>query len=135
MEKLVGPVHSNGHYGPKVRRQLTNIKKPFIIDHMREWTNNEGISCFYFEAFDEIWKDAENPEGSENHFGLFTCRWKGKICLWDLVDNGIFKGLTRGGNVIIKDLWWSKTAGIAERSFDTTSINEKIQLNKKNIYA
>jgi hypothetical protein len=69
---------------------------------MREWTNTEGISCFYFEAFNEQWKDAHNPEGSENHFGLFTIDGKAKYPVWDLVDKGIFKGLTRNGNPITK---------------------------------
>ena len=69
---------------------------------MREWTNSAGISCFYFEAFDEPWKDAHNSKGSENHFGLITVDGKAKYPLWDLVDQGIFDGLTRDGNPITK---------------------------------
>ena len=69
---------------------------------MREWSNKEGISCFYFEAFDEPWKDAHNPKGSENHFGLFTVDGKAKYAVWDLVDEGVFEGLTRAGNPIEK---------------------------------
>ena len=56
---------------------------------MREWTDAKGISCFYFEAFDEQWKDANHPEGSENHFGLITLDGQAKYALWDLVDSGI----------------------------------------------
>ena len=69
---------------------------------MRKWTAEKGISCFYFEAFDEIWKDAPNPGGSENHFGLFTIDGKAKYALWDLVDDGVFKGLGRGKSPITK---------------------------------
>ena len=69
---------------------------------MRAWTDKEGISCFYFEAFDEPWKDAENEKGSENHFGLFKVTGEAKRPLWDLVDNGTFKNLTRNGNTITK---------------------------------
>ena len=69
---------------------------------MRDCTNKEGISCFYFEAFDEIWKDAENPRGSENHFGLFTVEGKAKFALWKEVDKGAFSGLSRDGQVIDK---------------------------------
>ena len=69
---------------------------------MRDWTNKEGISCFYFEAFDEQWKDAANKLGSENHFGLFTLDGKAKYALWDQVDAGVFKGVTRGGKPIAK---------------------------------
>ena len=69
---------------------------------MREWTNAAGISCFYFEAFDEQWKDAANPMGSENHFGLFNLKGEAKYGLWNLVDEKIFEKLSRGGNPIQK---------------------------------
>jgi hypothetical protein len=69
---------------------------------LREWTNKNGISCFYFEAFDEQWKDAINPLGSENHFGLINLKGEAKYPLWNLVDKGIFNGLTRDGKQITK---------------------------------
>jgi hypothetical protein len=69
---------------------------------MREWTNKNGISCFWFEAFDEQWKDAANPQGSENHFGLINLQSQAKYALWDLVDAGIFEGLTRDGKPVTK---------------------------------
>ena len=78
--------------------------------HLREWTNETGISCFYFEAFDEQWKDAGNPNGSENHFGLFTLKGEAKYPIWDLVDNETFKGLTRDGNPIKKTFNGDKEA-------------------------
>ena len=68
----------------------------------REWTNASGISCFIFEAFDEQWKDAGNPNGSENHFGLFKLNGEAKYALWKQVDLGVFKNLTRAGNPIVK---------------------------------
>jgi exo-beta-1,3-glucanase (GH17 family) len=34
-------------------------KEGLYYQLLREWTNNAGISCFYFEAFDEQWKDAK----------------------------------------------------------------------------
>jgi len=77
---------------------------------MRRWTNRTGISCFYFEAFNERWKDAHNSKGSENHFGLFTIDGKAKYPIWDLVDKGIFDGLTRNGNVITKTYNGNKKA-------------------------
>ncbi len=93
---------SNGHYGPKGSKATDQYKQARYYELMREWTNNAGISCFYFEAFDEPWKDAGNPHGSENHFGLFTVDGKAKYPIWDLVDKGIFEGLTRDGNKITK---------------------------------
>lgn len=93
---------SNGFYGETGSKATDEYKQGLYYKQMREWTNTEGISCFYFEAFNEQWKDAHNPEGSENHFGLFTIDGKAKYPVWDLVDKDIFKGLTRNGNPITK---------------------------------
>ncbi|WP_420573710.1 glycosyl hydrolase family 17 protein [Kordia sp.] len=93
---------SNGHYGNTGSKATDQYKEEIYYNHMRQWTDNAGMSCFYFEAFDEIWKDARNPGGSENHFGLFTIDGKAKYALWDLVDKGVFKGLSRNGNPITK---------------------------------
>lgn len=93
---------STGYYGPKGSHATDEYKEALYYQHMREWTREEGMACFYFEAFDEPWKDAMNPRGSENHFGLFTVDGQAKYALWDLVDKGTFEGLTRGGNPITK---------------------------------
>ena len=69
---------------------------------IREWTNSANLSCFYFEAFDEPWKDSQNTGGSENHFGLFTVDGKAKYVLWDLVDENVFEGLGRNGQPVTK---------------------------------
>ena len=61
-----------------------------------------GITCFFFEAFDEVWKDQANPTRSENHFGLFTLEGHSKYALWEAVDAGNYAGLTRNGNPIKK---------------------------------
>ena len=61
-----------------------------------------SLTCFYFSAFNEPWKDSNNENGSENHFGLFTVEGKAKYPLWEQVDNGVFNNLTRGGNPIEK---------------------------------
>jgi hypothetical protein len=65
-------------------------------------------------AFDEIWKDAGNPAGSENHFGLFTLNGQAKYAIWDLEDKGVFKGLTRDGNAIGKTYGGDKQALMKE---------------------
>lgn len=93
---------TNSLYGPNGSRATDEYKQKLFYDHMREWTNSEGISCFYFEAFDEKWKDKENPLGSENHFGLINLNGEAKYALWDLVDQGAFEGLTRNGKTISK---------------------------------
>ncbi|HAA14449.1 MAG TPA: glycosyl hydrolase family 17 [Cytophagales bacterium] len=92
----------NDLYGPDGSRATDEYKESIFHQMMRDWTNANGISCFYFEAFDESWKDAGNAYGSENHFGLFTVEGQAKYALWDLVDQGAFDGLSRGGNPITK---------------------------------
>jgi hypothetical protein len=94
--------NSNKLYGPDGSRATDEYKEGVYYKHMREWTNTENISCFYFEGFDEQWKDSENPQGSENHFGLINLKSQAKFAIWDLVDQGIFDGLTRDGKPISK---------------------------------
>ncbi|MBT8376752.1 MAG: glycosyl hydrolase family 17 [Bacteroidia bacterium] len=93
---------SDGYYGPDGSKATDEYKEALYHKYMREWTKKEGISCFYFEAFDEKWKDARNSNGSENHFGLFTVDGKAKYALWEMVDEGVFEGLGRGGKPITK---------------------------------
>lgn len=101
---------SNEHYGHAGSRATDEYKAARFHHLIREWTNAEGITCFYFEAFDEQWKDAANPQGSENHFGLFNLQGQAKYALWEMVDKGVFKGLTRDGNPISKTFGGDKKA-------------------------
>ena len=101
---------SDGFYGPEGSRATDQYKEGKYYQLIREWTNKAGISCFYFEAFDEQWKDAQNENGSENHFGLFTLNGQAKYALWDKVDQGVFNGLTRNGNPIVKSYNGNKEA-------------------------
>jgi exo-beta-1,3-glucanase (GH17 family) len=92
----------NDHYGNFGSKATDEYKSALYYKLMREWTNKEAISLFYFEAFDEQWKDSGNALGSENHFGLINLQSHAKYVLWDSVDKGLFKGLTRDGKPIIK---------------------------------
>lgn len=94
--------HSNGLYGANGSQAADEYKGKRYYDLMRAWSEGAGVTCFYFEAFDEPWKDAANPGGSENHFGLFTVKGEAKHVLWDAVDAGTFRGLERGGVPIAK---------------------------------
>nr|WP_290427020.1 glycosyl hydrolase family 17 [Algoriphagus limi] len=93
---------SDGLYGPDGSHATDEYKQARYYQLMREWTDEAGISCFFFEGFNEPWKDANNPIGSENHFGLFTETGQAKYAMWDLVDQGVFENLTRDGNPIDK---------------------------------
>lgn len=109
----------NELYGNKGSKATDEYKSALYYKLMREWSNKQAVTLCYFEAFDEEWKDSKNVLGSENHFGLITLESKAKYALWDMVDNGTFKGLTRDGKPITKtysgnekDLWMDvKTPG------------------------
>jgi exo-beta-1,3-glucanase (GH17 family) len=93
---------SNGSYGADGSKAADEYKSGKYYKLIRDWSNKKQISCFYFEAFDEQWKDAANENGSENHFGLINLKGEAKYALWDLVDKGVFNGLTRDGKPLSK---------------------------------
>ena len=93
---------SNEKFGPGGSNACDEFKQGLFYKSIRTWTNSEGITCFFFEAFDENWKDQDNEGGSENHFGLFTLDGRAKYAIWDLVDKGLFKELSRDGIEIRK---------------------------------
>lgn len=101
-------------YGPTGAKAADEYKEKLYYEHMRDWTNEAGMSCFYFEAFDEQWKDSANPMGSENHFGLINLKGEAKYALWDMVDQGVFDGLTRDGKPITKTYNGDKAAMMAD---------------------
>jgi len=93
---------SAGYYGENGSKASDEYKQALYYNKMREWASKNKIKCFYFEAFDEPWKDSHNPKGSENFFGLFTVDGNAKYVLWDELDKGIFKGFKRGKNKMTK---------------------------------
>ena len=93
---------SDGFYGIEGSKASDEYKQALYYQSMRAWTNSEKITCFYFEAFDEPWKDSNNPTGSENHFGIFTVDGKAKFTLWNSVDDKVFTNLKRDGKSIEK---------------------------------
>ena len=105
---------SNRQYGSNGSKATDEYKEAIYYHNMRVWSDETKRSCFYFEAFDEPWKDAQNIGGSENYFGLFTVDGKAKYVLWDLVDKGVFDGLTRNGNPITKTYNGNKEALLLE---------------------
>ncbi|MDE2083223.1 MAG: glycosyl hydrolase [Burkholderiales bacterium] len=42
------------------------------VDALLRWTDEAGILCFVFEAFDEPWKGSPDPHEPEKHWGLYT---------------------------------------------------------------
>ena len=84
-----------------------------------------SLTCFYFSAFNEPWKDSTNENGSENHFGLFTVEGKAKYPLWEQVDNGVFNNLTRGGNPIEKTYSGNFEALLKDSNIPPITIKEE----------
>ena len=115
---------SNGFYGETGSKATDEYKEGLYHRMMREWTNKNNISCFFFEAFDENWKDALNPGGSENHFGLITIDGTVKYALWDLVDQGAFEGISRGGNPLKKS--WGGNMDSLLSNTEVPPLNERI---------
>lgn len=91
----------NSHYGPDGTRAAYEYTAALFYHAARQWARENNMTCFYFEGFDEPWK-SEGTAGSEGHFGLLTVDGKAKYAIWDLVDAGVFKGLGRDGQAIVK---------------------------------
>ena len=66
------------------------------------WSKKEKVSVFFFEAFDESWKDQSNPNGSENHFGLFTINGHAKYVLWSQYRLDSIKVNSRNNTPLLK---------------------------------
>ncbi len=113
-------------------RAADEYKEKSYYNLIREWSKKVGISCFYFEAFDEQWKDLKEADGSENHFGLIDKDGKAKYVLWDMVDNSVFKGLTRNGITIAKTFNGDEKA-LMQSVLPPLSINEVGLLETKTV--
>ena len=94
-------------------RAADELKQKLYYEHLRAWTREQQMSCFFFEAFDEQWKDQGDPRGSENHFGLINLKGEAKYVLWDKVGEGAFDGLTRDGRPITPTFGGNEAAMLA----------------------
>ena len=101
-------------YGANGSKAADEYKEKLFYQYMRDWTNKAGMSLFYFEAFDEQWKDSADAGGSENHFGLINLNNEVKYALWDLFDQGGFDGLTRNGKPLVKSYAGDETKLLSE---------------------
>lgn len=50
-------------------------------EQLMEWTTDEKILTFVFEAFDEPWKGSPDPLEPEKHWGLFTVDRRPKLAV------------------------------------------------------
>jgi len=127
-------------YGASGSKAADELKQKLYYQHMRDWEKASGMSVFYFEAFDEQWKDPISADGSENHFGLITLNNEVKYALWDALDQGVFDGLTRDGKPLRKSYSGDKNTLMQEVLLPPfksqmgikkiTTINEKSQVGE-----
>lgn len=61
--------NSNGR-GIEVHN-VSEENQEIYYNDLVNWTDNEGILTFVFEAFDESWKGSHEPMEPEKHWGLF----------------------------------------------------------------
>ncbi|MGB0977838.1 MAG: hypothetical protein ACPGVV_00510 [Croceimicrobium sp.] len=94
----------NNLYGKEGSGAADEYKQMLYHLWIRSYCHENEMACFYFEAFDEPWKDGNNPGGSENHFGVITVDGAVKMPLWNSFDQGVFEGLSRNGKPIRKSL-------------------------------
>jgi len=62
--------NSNGR-GIQPHNTSQDLQDIYLRD-LLAWTDETGILCFVFEAFDEPWKGSLDPMEPEKHWGLFT---------------------------------------------------------------
>ncbi|MGR5548098.1 hypothetical protein [Vibrio sp. DNB22_12_1] len=83
-------------YGAGGTQAADEYKQKRFHDDMRDFSANENVSLFFFQAFDEPWKgDANNDGHSEQHFGLIDMDCNVKYVAWDKVETLNQLGLTR----------------------------------------
>jgi exo-beta-1,3-glucanase (GH17 family) len=71
--------NSNGR-GMHAEHAVQELQAIYYQELM-DWTRAEGLLCFVFEAFDEIWKGSPDPLEPEKHWGLFTIDRKPKLVM------------------------------------------------------
>ena len=62
--------NSNGR-GIQPHNTSQDLQAVYLND-LLTWTDEAGILCFVFEAFDEPWKGSPDPLEPEKHWGLYT---------------------------------------------------------------
>ena len=78
---------SNGR-GMNADHATSEIQARYCTE-LVQWTRDQGILTFLFEAFDEPWKGSPDPLEPEKHWGLFTVDRQPKFAMYALSGQGI----------------------------------------------
>ncbi len=63
------PTNSNGGQIPK--EHANELNQLFFNNELDRYTKDNKITCFFFEAFDELWKGSEAIDEPEKHWGYY----------------------------------------------------------------
>lgn len=71
------PTRSNGG---EIRSDYANqVNQLYYYDQIQKWSEEQQITCFFFEAFDEFWKGSTNVDEPEKHWGFYFINRTPKI--------------------------------------------------------
>lgn len=82
-------------YGDGGTQAADEYKQKLFHDDMRDFSDDSGVSMFFFQAFDEPWKGGDDAGHSEKHFGLVDINCNVKYLAWDKVETLNSLSLTR----------------------------------------
>lgn len=110
---------SSDFYGVEGTNAADEFKQSLYFNGINDWANANKITVFFFEAFDEPWKDSKHPNGSENHFGLFTVKGKAKNVIWS-------------ENNTIENTMLDRNENVLENTFESNldSLMSKVTIGK-----
>jgi exo-beta-1,3-glucanase (GH17 family) len=60
-----------GGQGERIKGKAGEEEQRLFHQQLMEWTRENKICTFFFEAFDEPWKGGNRPDEVEKHWGLF----------------------------------------------------------------
>ena len=63
------PTRSNDNGIP--RDFANQVNQLYYFDKVHKWTEENKITCFFFEAFDEFWKGSSSIDEPEKHWGFY----------------------------------------------------------------
>lgn len=63
------PTKSNGGQIPK--ENANELNQLFFNNEFDKYTKEQDIICFFFEAFDELWKGSDAVDEPEKHWGFY----------------------------------------------------------------
>ncbi|MEO9884331.1 MAG: glycoside hydrolase family 2 TIM barrel-domain containing protein [Balneola sp.] len=63
---------------------VNELFQKIYFEKLNEWTVQENILTFFFEAFDESWKGSHEPLEPEKHWGLFKADRTSKLAVKEI---------------------------------------------------